>query len=205
MRRAKRERQARRAAAERSSAAREIVDLLAWHVQKWMYAALELGVHERALIMAAHAEAVEAHAGRMKLSSDFIEFLRGNLSVILFRQNRKQEARRMLRAEIAHFQGRHDEAADLVTCQACIQLAQVLADDGVAEAEEAVNLLETAYLSLANSASHGPEGAALLAAEIYSALTHLRREYSGSWRRLRPTWRTSPNDFRSQSYPRLSG
>src|ERR1039457_3050077 len=93
-----------RAAAERSSAARKIVDLLAWHVQKWMSAALELGVHERALIMAAHAEAVEAHAGRMKLSSDFIEFLRGNLAVILFRQNRKQDARRMLRAEVAHFQ-----------------------------------------------------------------------------------------------------
>lgn len=59
----------------------------------------------------------------------------------------------------------------------------MLADDGVAEAEEAVNLLETAYLSLANSASHGPEGAALLTAEIYSALTHLGREY-GELRQL---------------------
>jgi hypothetical protein len=172
-----------RAAAERSSAAREIVDLLAWHVQKWMFVAVELGIHERALIMAAHAEVVEAHAGRMKLSSDFIEFLRGNLAVILFRQNRKQEARRMLRAEIAHFQGRHDEAAELVTCQACIQLAQVLADDGVAEAEEAVRLLETAYLALANFALDGAEGAAFLAAEIYSALTHLEREY-GELRQL---------------------
>lgn len=165
-----------RAMVERSSA-QEIVDLLAWHVQKWMFAASELGLHERALIMAAHAEAVEAHADRMKLSSDFIEFLRGNLSVVLFRQNRKQEAERMLRAEIAHFQGRHDEAAELVTCQACIQLAELLSDGGVAEAEEALNLLQTAYLSLANSASHGPEGAAFLAADIYSALTHLGREY----------------------------
>ena len=148
-----------------------------------MYVALELGEHERALIMAAHAEAVEAHAGRMKLSSDFIEFLRGNLALILFRQNRKQEARRMLRAEIAHFQGRHDEVAELVTCQACAQLAQVLADDGAAEAEEAVRLLETAYFALANSALHDPEGAALLAVDIYSTLTHLRRQY-GELRQL---------------------
>ena len=172
-----------RAAAERSSAAGRIVDLLAWHVQKWMYVAVELGEHERALIMAAHAEAVEAHAGRMKLSSDFIEFLRGNLALILFRQSRKQEARRMLHAEIAHFQGRHDEVAELVTCQACAQLAQVLADDGAAEAEEAVRLLETAYFALANSALHDPEGAALLAVDIYSTLTHLRRQY-GELRQL---------------------
>jgi tetratricopeptide (TPR) repeat protein len=159
------------------SSAREIVDLLSWHVQKWMFTASELGLHERTLVMAAHAEAVEAHASRMNLSTDFIEFLRGNLSVTLFRQNRKQEAGRMLRAEIAHFQGRHDEAAELATCQAYIQLAEVLADDGVAEAEEGVNLLEAAYLSLANSTSHSPEGAAFLAADIYSALTHLGRVY----------------------------
>jgi len=148
-----------------------------------MFAAVELGMHERALVLAAHAEAIQAHAGRLQLSNDFIEFLRGNLAMILARQNRKQEAGGMLRAEIAHFQGRHDEAAELVTCQACIQLAQVLADDGVAEAEEAVNLLEAAYLSLANSAAHGPGGTALLTAEVYSALTHLGREY-GELRQL---------------------
>jgi hypothetical protein len=166
-----------RAAAERSPTAGRIVDRLAWHVQKWMYAAMTASVYERALIVGAHAEAVEAHAGRIKLSGDFIEFLRGNLATILFWQNRKQEGRRMLRAEIAHFQGRHDDVAELVTCQACTQLAQVLADDGAAEAEEAVRLLETAYFALANSAPRGPEGAALLAAEIYNTLTHLGREY----------------------------
>jgi hypothetical protein len=172
-----------RAQAERSSDAPRTVDLLAWHVQKWMCTALELGVHERALIMAAHAEAVEAHAGRMNLSSDFIEFLRGNLAVTLFRQNRKQDARLLLCAEIAHFQGRHDDTAELVICQACTQLAQVIADDGVAEAEEALRLLETAYLALVNSASHGPEGAAFQAAEIHNTLMHLRREY-GELRQL---------------------
>lgn len=166
-----------RAQAERSPAAERIVDLLAWHVQKWMYAALESGLHDRALIMAAHAEAVEAHAGRMNLSSDFIEFLRGNLAATLFRQNRKEKARRMLRIEIAHFRGRHDEIAELVTCQSCTQLAEMLADEGVAEAEEAVRLLESAYLALASTASDAPEGAAFLAADMQSTLMHLRREY----------------------------
>ncbi len=39
------------------------------------------------------------------------------------------------------------------------------------------------YFALANSALHDPEGAVLLAVDIYSTLTHLRRQY-GELRQL---------------------
>ena len=47
-----------------------IVDRLAWHTERWMKAAFELGKHERALILATHAGALEGHATRLNLRTN---------------------------------------------------------------------------------------------------------------------------------------
>jgi hypothetical protein len=115
------------------------IDRLAWHTERWLRSAVDLGAHERALILAAHAAAIDAHATRLDLGSDYIAFLRGNLATVLSRQNRKEEVVRLLRAEIDHFRGRSEDHARLLTCQASIQLATVLGailvEDGAVSAD----------------------------------------------------------------------
>jgi hypothetical protein len=157
-----------------------IIDRLAWHTERWLRSATDLGAHERALILAAHAEAIEAHATRLDLGSDFIAYMRGNLATVLSRQNKIEEVRRLLRAEIDHFRGRVEDHARLLTCQASIQLATVLAaimvEDGMApgdvgSAGEIAGLLETAYFFVLDDLlSANPEGAAYVAADIHGIL-----------------------------------
>jgi hypothetical protein len=151
-----------------------IVDRLAWHTERWMKAAFELGAHERALALAAHAAAIEEHASRANLTTDFIAFLRGNLASVEFRQNKNGRVIRLLRSEIEHYRGRGEEHARLLTCQASTQLAAVLADeDHAASLEEITSLLETAYFYLAAFASENPEGTAFLLSPARSVLRHL--------------------------------
>lgn len=161
-----------------------IIDRLAWHTERWLRSAIDLGAHERALILAAHAAAIETHATRLDLESDFIAYLRGNLATILAQQNRKEETARLLRAEIDHFRGRGEEHARLLTCQASVQLATVLAvmlvEDGATPADapglanEIASLLETAYFFVLDDLlSANPDGAAYLAANIHGVLQDL--------------------------------
>jgi hypothetical protein len=154
-----------------------IIDRLAWHAERWMRAAFELGAHERALALAAHAAVIEEHASRLNLTTDFVAFLRGNLASVKFRQNKKDQVIRLLRSEIEHYRGRSEEHARLLTCQASMQLAAVLADeDPAASVDEVTGLLETAYFYLADFACEGPEGTAFLLASGRSVLHHLERE-----------------------------
>jgi hypothetical protein len=160
-----------------------IIDRLAWHTERWLTAAVDAGAHERALILAAHAAVIDAHASRLERRSDFVAYLRGNLAVVQSRQNKTEEATRLLRAEIDHFRGRAEQHARLLTCQASIQLATVLAAilvedqaahvDAPGAADEIVSLLETAYFFVLDFLSVNPEGAAQFTVNIHSALRNL--------------------------------
>ena len=150
-----------------------IVDRLAWHTQRWMSAAFEVGAHERALVLAAHASALEGHAARLNLRTDFVAYLRGNLASVQFRQNKKDQVLQLLRSEIDHYRGRGEEHARLLTCQASMQLAAVLADDMSGSADEIADLLETAYLGVLDFVPLNPEGMASLVSTIGSILYHL--------------------------------
>lgn len=151
-----------------------VIDRLAWHTERWMKAAFELGAHERALALAAHAAAIEEHASSLNLTTDFIAFLRGNLAAVEFRQHKKDRVIRLLRSEIEHYRGRGEEHAQLLTCQASMQLAAALADEGpVASLDEITALLEAAYFYLAGFAPERPEGTTFLLASARSVLNHL--------------------------------
>ena len=150
-----------------------IMDRLAWHTERWMKAALELGAHERALILATHAAALEGHATRLNLKSDFVAYLRGNLASVQLRQNKKEEVARLLRSEIDHYRGRNEEHAQLLTCQASIQLAAALAEGGAESVNEIASLLETAYLIVLNFVPRNPEGIAFLVSSIRTILNSL--------------------------------
>ena len=150
-----------------------IVDRLAWHTQRWMYAAFEVGAHERALVLAAHASALEGHAARLNLRTNFVAYLRGNLASVQFRQNKKDQVIQLLRSEIDHYRGRGEEHARLLTCQASMQLAAVLADDMTGPVDEIADLLETAYLSVLDFVPLNPEGMASLVSTIGSILNQL--------------------------------
>jgi hypothetical protein len=150
-----------------------IVDRLAWHTERWMKAALLLGRHERALILATHAAALEGHATRLNLKTDFIAYLRGNLASIQYRQNKKAQVAYLLRSEIDHYRGRDDEHAQLLTCQASMQLAVVLAQDEAGPADEITSLLEDAYFIVLSFVSRNPEGMAFLASSIRTTLSSL--------------------------------
>lgn len=154
-----------------------IIDRLAWHTERWMKAAFELGAHERTLALRAHAAAVEEHASRLGLTTDFIAFLRGNLASVEFRQNKKDRVVRLLRSEIEHYRGRGEEHARLLTCQASMQLAAVLAgEDPGASLDEITGLLETAYFYLLAFAVERPEGTAFLLSSARSVLHYLDLE-----------------------------
>lgn len=150
-----------------------IVDRLAWHTQRWMFAAFEVGAHERALVLAAHASALEGHAARLNLRTDFVAYLRGNLASVQFRQNKQDQVIHLLRSEIDHYRGRGEEHARLLTCQASMQLAAVLADDMTGTADEIADLLETAYLGVLDFVPLNPEGMASLVSTIGSILNQL--------------------------------
>lgn len=171
-------------ALDRDRATCVFIDRLAWHTERWLRSAVDLGAHERALILAAHAAAIDAHATRLDLGSDYIAFLRGNLATVLSRQNRKEEVVRLLRAEIDHFRGRSEDHARLLTCQASIQLATVLGailvEDGAVSADapesadEIADLLEPAYFFvLEDLLPLNPGGAAYLMADIQGFLQSL--------------------------------
>jgi hypothetical protein len=151
-----------------------IVDRLAWHTHRWMFAAFEAGAPERALVLAAHASALEGHAARLNLRTDFVAYLRGNLASVQFRQNKKDQVIQLLRSEIDHYRGRSEEHARLLTCQASIQLAAVLADDLSGTADEIADLLETAYLGVLSFVPLNPEGMPALVANIESILNQLQ-------------------------------
>jgi hypothetical protein len=150
-----------------------IVDRLAWHTERWMKAAFGVGAHERAMILAAHASALEGHATRLNLSTDSVAYMRGNLATVLFRQNKTDLVIRLLRSEIDHYRRRGEEHALLLTCQASMQLAAVLAEEADPPAGEIAGLLEDAYLILASFAPVNPEGMASLASFIQAVLSHL--------------------------------
>lgn len=150
-----------------------IVDRLAWHTQRWMYAAFEVGAYERALVLAAHASALEGHAARLNLRTNFVAYLRGNLASIQLRQNKKDQVIKLLRSEIDHYRGRSEEHARLLTCQASMQLAAVLADEMTGSADEITDLLEIAYLGTLDFVPLNPEGMAYLVTTILSILNQL--------------------------------
>lgn len=150
-----------------------IVDRLAWHTERWMKAAFEIGAHERALILATHASALEEHAARLNLRTDFVAFLRGNLASVHYRQRKNDQVVHLLRSEIDHYRGRREEHARMLTCQASIQLAAVLADDTPGSVDEIADLLETAYLIVVDFVPLNPEGMAFLVANIYSILSQI--------------------------------
>src|SRR5262249_33504101 len=81
----------------------------------------------------------------------------------------------LLRSEIDHYRGRDEEHARLLTCQASMQLAGVLAEEDNPPAGEIAGLLETAYLILASFVSVNPEGMASLVATIEAVLDHQGR------------------------------
>jgi hypothetical protein len=154
-----------------------IIDRLAWHTERWMKASVELGAHERALALAVHAAAVEEHASRLGLATDFIAFLRGNLASVEYRQNKNDRVIRLLRSEIEHYRGRSEEHARLLTCQASMQLAAALADeDPAASLDEITALLESAYFYLSAFAVERPEGTAFLLSPARSVLQYLELE-----------------------------
>lgn len=150
-----------------------IIDRLAWHTERWMKAAFELGAHERALILATHASALEQHAARLNLKTDFIEYMRGNLAAVQFRQDRSEQVIPLLRSEIEHYRGREEEHARLLTCQASMQLASALADQKAATPGDIASHLETAYLIIVDRVLQHPEAAAFLIATLRSILTQL--------------------------------
>jgi hypothetical protein len=169
---------------DRDPATGGIIDRLAWHTEKWLRAAIDGGAHDRALILAAHAEAIEGHASRVNRESDFVAFLRGQLAVIYGKQNMMGEGVRLLRAEISQFTGRGEEYSQLLACQARIQLAAYLAaillNDGVAPAEMTVtvddiaSLLEDAYSYVHDFHTDHLEGAAYLISQLRGAVQDLR-------------------------------
>ena len=150
-----------------------IVDRLAWHTERWMKAAFELGKHERALILATHAGALEGHATRLNLRTDFIAYLRGNLASIQYRQNKIAQVAQLLRSEIDHYRGRDDEPAQLLVCQASMHLAVVQAEDDTGPVDEIPSLLETAYFTVLRFIPRNPEGMAFLVANIRTILNSL--------------------------------
>lgn len=150
-----------------------IVDRLAWHIERWMKVAFEVGAHERALVLAAHASALESHAARLNLSTDFVAYLRGNLATVLHRQNKADRVSSLLRSEIDHYRGRDEEHARILTCQASIQLAAVLAGEEESPEGEIADLLEAAYLIITAYVPVSPESMASLIARIQEVLGHL--------------------------------
>lgn len=158
---------------DNDSATGFIIDRLAWHTERWMKAALELGAQERVQTLATHAAALEGHAARLNLKSDFIAYLRGNLASIHILRNANEQAAQFLRSEIGHYRGRDDEHAQLLICQASIQLAVVLAVNKAESADEIANLLETAYFILLKFVSHNPVGIAFLVSNIRTILSNL--------------------------------
>jgi hypothetical protein len=150
-----------------------IIDRLAWHTERWMKAAFAHGAHERALILAAHASALEQHAARLNLKTDYIAYIRGNLAAVQFRRDRRDQAIPLLRSEIEHYRGRDEEHARLLTCQASMQLAVVLADQTAAAPGDIASHLETAYLIIIDRVLEHPEAAAFLIATLRSILTQL--------------------------------
>jgi hypothetical protein len=158
----------------------QAIDRLAWHSERWMKASIELGALEKTLILAAHVSAIEQHARRLGAQTDIIEYLRGNLASVLFRQNMKDPAARMLRSEISWFRGREEEHAKFLTCQASLQLAGVLSEYGPSALDEITTLLETAYFSLREFADRADNHISLLAVEVLSTLRSLQRTYTTS-------------------------
>lgn len=156
-----------------------IIDRLAWHTERWLRRAMDTLAHERALILAGHAVAVERHASRLSLESDFVALLRGNLAVFQGQRNMNDKGARLLRAEIKHFQARPEEHARLLFFQASVQLANVLTltltEDGKGSVDEIADLLEPGYFYVRDFAAENPEGAAFFAEKILLLLGGLQR------------------------------
>jgi hypothetical protein len=147
------------------------LDHLAWHTERWLQQAHRLGAHSRLLTLAAHATAIEEHAARLEVNSDFVSYLRGNLASLYVRQQHNTDkAMALFRAEIGYFIGRDDERARNLTCQASTQLAELLCAGEPAPVDEVVSLLENAYLITRELAMIAPEGAAEYASHIRTVL-----------------------------------
>ena len=150
------------------------LDHLAWHTERWLKQAHQLGAHSRSLILAAHAAAIEEHAARLEVNTDFVAYLRGNLASLYMRQQHNADkAIALCRAEISHFIGRDDERARNLTCQASTQLADLLCTGEPVPVDEVVSLLENAYLIAREFAFIAPEGAAEYASNIQTVLKAL--------------------------------
>lgn len=149
------------------------LDHLAWHTERWLQQAHRLGAHSRLLTLAAHATAIEEHAARLEVNSDFVSYLRGNLASLHVRQHDTDKAIALFRAEIGYFIGRADERARNLTCQASTQLAELLCASEPVPIDEVVSLLENAYLITRELALIAPEGAAEYASHIRTVLKAL--------------------------------
>jgi len=156
-----------------------LIDGLAWHTERWLRRAMDTGAHERALILAGHAMTVEGHASRLRLETDLVALLRGNIAVFQGQRNMNDKGVHLLKAEIRHLRGRSEEHARLLFFQASIQLATVLAEilteDGTGSADEIADLLEPGYFYILDFAADNPEGAAFFAEKIRLVLGGLRR------------------------------
>ena len=154
------------------------LDHLAWHAERWLQQAHRLGAHSRSLILTAHAAAIEEHAVRLRVNTDFVAYLRGTLASLYVRQQHTDKATALLRAEIGHFIGRDDGRARNLTCQASTQLAELLCDSEPMPLDEVVGLLENAYFITRELALTGPEGTAEYAINILTVLNVL--EFQGT-------------------------
>jgi len=155
----------------------EALDRLAWHTERWMKAAFELCAHSRALILTAHAEAIDTHAARLGVQTDYVAYLRGNLASLYLRQHNEAKAVSLLRAEISHFANRTEEHARLLTCQASMQLASVLVEDENPDTEQVVSLIENAFLIARENALTAPEGTSFLMDTIRTVLKNVELKH----------------------------
>lgn len=98
------------------------------------------------------------------------------MDTIQHRQRQKDQAVQLLRSEIDHYRGRAEEHAQLLTCQASIQLAGILSEDTPAPIDEIANLLGDAYFLLAKFSFDNPEGIAELLLPVRSILRNVGLE-----------------------------
>ena len=154
----------------------QIFERLAFHLALWLATAHDSSDYPRTLVFAAHAASVEEHAQRLGIDNDYIAFLRGNLAGVARRSGNVAQAMALLRAEIVQLSKKDDEYCRTLCCQACIQLAGILAYDKPSPLGEISTLLERAFATLQWLAPEKPTGVAFLACCMEAVTSALNLE-----------------------------
>lgn len=158
------------------------LERLAFHVERWLAGALELGELARVYIMFTHADALVIHLMRLQIFNAHVGLLWGNLAMAYLAQGNAGRADTLLRAEVELFtSGVADN--ELLVVQAKLTLVNILLERPSASSlrdSDALPYLEHVLRFAQAVANDHPPAAVKLAVDALAVLALPRIKEVGS-------------------------